>query len=140
MMDQADDDQMVSFLSLHINKVEVPVSACDARVGSRRCRWRPQQQHLRQRTRRERVYPRTPATAPGVVVPPRAALPEKRVVSPLHEGEKTKVADGARQFSMKAAPAVCSTNMQKSSHSVTRRVSGSWWCHFGPRDPRCSGS
>ena len=72
-----------------------------------------------------------------VVVPPGAALPEKRVVSQLHEGEKTKVADGAMQFNMKVAPAVCNTNMQKSSHSfdghgpakVAFVVFGEWcWC------------
>ena len=40
------------------------------------------------------MYPRTPATA-LVVVPSRAALPEKRVVSPLPEGEITGVAGEA---------------------------------------------
>ena len=96
---QAADNQMVSFHSLQLNKVEVMASG--TRGGSRRRRWHSPQQHLWQRQRQVRLYPVGDSSSRGsgqaqqrcrrrrqqskqlssvAVVPPEvAALPDKLV-------------------------------------------------------------
>ena len=66
------------------------------------------------RSNQVHVYP---ATADSGSSTSRAALPEKKVLSPLVKEESTQVPVRAKQFDVKTAPYSLYTSMQKLKHS-----------------------